>query len=209
MHDPFVVHRRRLLAAAGLLVCGALALFDAASAHAQNLATCDFQAHVTLSGGSFSSDGSRSASCSGLLSGALAGSNGIFDARGSYAGDACSIGSWRGSFDAQVPTAIYIIDPQYAQVSGSLQIIQAGAGLVASGTGTVDGQPVTYLGIGSFTPDNGQGCGATGGMLTEHLVIADGGPGGASQSGAQGSPSKKSSHKKHHKFHVRRHHRHT
>jgi hypothetical protein len=208
MHHAFAVPCLRL-ALATVTACAALALFDAGSAPAQNLASCTFQAHLTLSGGSFSSDGSqRNASCTGLVSGALAGSDGLFDAHGSYTGNACSIGSWRGSFEAQVPTAVYFIDPQYAQISGSVELTQAGATLMVSGTGTVDGQPVAYMGVGSFTPDAGQGCSISGGVLSEHVVLADGGPGGVSQPAAQAGPPHQSPHKRHHKYRGRRHNRH-
>lgn len=198
---------RQSLALAGIMACGALASPGTTAAQAQNLASCQFQSHIVLMGGSFFSDGGQTASCSGLISGGLAGAAGTFETLGSYDPGACMIDSWQGSFTAQVPQAIYFFTPQYAVVSGSVQLTKAGQAFVISGQGTVNRQPVRYEGTGSFTPDGGQACWASAGTLTERLLLTDGGDATPSHPSSPPSPSHHRKHQRHHnKSHSRRHH---
>jgi hypothetical protein len=198
---------RLLLATAGALACGTLALLDVASAHAQNLATCRFDTHVALSGGTFSSDGPSNVDCTGMIASTLAASGGTYAVQGSYSGDRCTLSSWQGTFEAQMPQAIYFFDPQYAVLDGSLQLTRAGQMLVASGGGIVDGDRISYTGLGSFTPDGGRGCGATGGTLSVQVAIVDGGSGSASQSASASQSVAHHSHRHHHRrLHGRHHH---
>ena len=205
MFQPFGFNRL-VLAAAGALACGAFALLDVASAHAQNLATCHFETHVALSGATFSSDGASNVDCQGMIGGTLSASGGTYAVQGSYSGDGCTLSSWQGTFEAQMPQAIYFFDPQYAVLDGSLQLTRAGQSLVASGGGIVDGERISYAGVGSFTPDGGPGCGATAGTLSVQVAIVDGGPVSASQSVYASQSVAHHGHGQHHRrLHGRRH----
>jgi hypothetical protein len=207
MFHPFGSNRL-LLATAAALASGALALLDVASAHAQNLATCQFETHVALSGGSFSSDGASNVDCHGMIGGTLAASGGMYAVQGRYSGNACTLSSWQGRFEAQIPQAIYFFDPQYAVLDGSLQLMRAGQMLVASGGGIVDGDRISYAGAGSFTPDGGQGCGATAGTLSVQVAIVDGGSVSNAQSTGSASGQQSVTHtpRHRHRYHGRHHH---
>lgn len=197
---------RLVMATAGVLSCGTLALLDTASADAQNLATCQFQTHLSLSAGAFSSDGFGSAGCTGLTAGGLAASGGAFEVSGSYTGNPCSMSSWAGTFDAQVPRALALIDPQVIEQSGSVRVMDAAGVLVVAGSGSIEGESVSYTGVGSFTPD--RGCGS--GELTVQLVVVDSGAPVASQPVTLGaSSSQPAAHHKRHKRHARRYGRHS
>jgi hypothetical protein len=200
MFQPFMVGHVRILAACAAAT-GAIALLAATDAHAQNLAACRFQAHVTLSAGAFSSIAPGDASCTGMIDGALAGSDGLFTAHGTYTGTACSTTSWRGTFIAQVPRAISFFDPQYAQVSGSMQALSMGDALIVSGGGSIDGQAVRYMGTGTFSRDGAVTCSGT---LTENVVISP--TSGSEPSGSQVALATPIRHHRHH--HRRRRHQH-
>jgi hypothetical protein len=196
MHQPFGFRRGLAVSA---IASGVLAVLSATDAQAQNLATCTFETHVTRSAGAFSSDGPGDARCTGVIDGVLSGPSGSFAAQGSYSDSSCSSGSWRGSFDAEIPHELSFFESQDTQVLGSLEIAQMGTALLVSGSGTVDGKPVSYGGTGSFTADSGHACSGT---LTENIVIRD--SGGAPQTTA---PSNSVHHRsRHHRGrHNRRH----
>jgi hypothetical protein len=196
MHYPFRFRGLRLAVAAAT-ACAAFALVNVAGARASVLASCNFQTHVTLSGGTFSSDGGGAANCTGVINGTLTGPDGAFDARGTYSDASCSSGSWRGTFDAEIPRALAFFDAQSTRLLGSLQIAQMGHALLISGSGAIDGYAVSYGGTGSFTPDSGQPCS---GMLIENVLIMD--SGGAGSATAETTTH----HTRHH--HHRRYHRH-
>jgi len=199
MHHPFGCAR---LAAAGATVCAAFAFVNATAAHAQNLATCTFQTHVSLSNGTFSSDGSGEANCTGLINGSPTAPDGSFAVRGSYSDSSCAAGSWRGTFGAQLPRMFSFFDSQQAELLGNVQITQMGHSLLVSGSGTIDGQPIGYGGTGSFTSDSGQSCSGT---LTENVVITDGASATPTGSQTTARPHGRKHHHRHHRHH-RRHH---
>lgn len=190
--------RRRRFAAAAASACAAFAFLPASGAHARTLAACGFQTHVTVSGGSFSSDGAGNTDCTGFVDGSLTGGNGGFEAQGMFSGTPCSVGSWAGTFDAEVPRALTLFDAEFMQLLGNLHITEIGHSLLVSGSGTVDGQPVAFAGTGTFAPDGDQSCSGT---LTENVAIMDGG-------NATAGPSPDSVHHRkrhHHRRHNRRH----
>jgi hypothetical protein len=197
---------RRLVAALGAAACCSIGLLDAANAGAQNLATCRFETHVALSGGAFSSDGPSSADCTGMVAGTVSGSGGTYTVAGRYSGDTCTLTSWRGTFEAQVPQVLYFFDPQYAVFDGNLQIMQTGQALAVSGDGIVAGEHVSYAGTGGFRPDGGQACSATGGTLTEQVVLMDGGSVSASQTASPSGSAARHHQSHHHRHYGRRHH---
>jgi hypothetical protein len=194
MRYPFGFRSLRL-AVAGSAACAAFALTTAAGARASDLATCTFQTHVTLRGGTFSSDGGGDANCTGVIAGALAAPNGAFEAQGTDSGSSCSSGTWHGTFDAEIPRELSFFDSQNTRLLGSVQITQAGRMLMVTGSGTIDGQTVGYGGTGSFVPDSGQACSGT---LTENVVIMDAG-GAASQASSTPPAHKHHHHRRHHR----------
>ena len=181
------------LVLAGLMLTGTFAALGVTSAEAANDAICQFSAHVTLSSpleqkgarGLFSSDGPGSARCTGTLGGKLATGFGQFATEGSYGaggvdaltgGDTCLVGSATAMFTATVPVFLPLFGPPDVAISGSEQLQRVAAALVVSGSGSVEDDPISYTGVGSFTPDSGQNCITTpisSGTLTEQLVITD------------------------------------
>jgi hypothetical protein len=133
-----------------------------------------------------------------VIDGSLTAPDGAFATQGSYSGSSCSAGSWHGRFGAQLPRMLSFFDSQYAQLLGKVHITQMGQALLVSGSGTLDGQRVSYGGTGSFKPDAGQACSGT---LVENVAIMDGG-------GATTAPAVASSNTAHHPRH-HHHHRHS
>jgi hypothetical protein len=206
MHHPLGIDRR-LLAAAAAIACGALGLIGATRARADDLASCQFETHIALNGGTFSSDSPGSSACTGMLSGRVSGSGGGFITQGSYDPGACMIDTWYSTFDARVPVAISLFVPQSAEVSGSVRLTWAGQAFTLSGGGTVDGKPVGFVGSASFTPDGGHSCSATGGTLTEHIAVVDSAASSSEPTGPASSAQPNSNHhRRHRKVHTRRHH---
>lgn len=195
----YLFHYRPLrLAAAGASVCAAFAFLGSA-AHASNLATCTFKTHVTLSNGTFSSQGSGDADCTGVIDGVLPAPGGAFAAQGTYGASSCSSGSWRGTFEAEIPRELALFASQDTRVLGTVQITQTGHMLMASGSGTIDGRTIGYGGTGSFVPDSGQSCSGT---LTENVVIMDtGGESAASQASSASAGGNHHHHRRHHRRH--------
>jgi hypothetical protein len=184
----------------GLVTLAALVL-PASGADAQTQATCEFRTHITLTSpfalmartaaarnvvprkrpgaGRFDSDGPGAAQCTGWLGSQLVGGPGDFEISGGFlsgliGGRMCLTSFSWASFRASAPHMLTLFHLRSVRMIGNVASQQLGPAMLLSGTGQAGADPVTYTGLGTFTPDSGQSCLTTGissGTLTERVWI--------------------------------------